>query len=189
LETAAHPQSYDWRYKLCTDGQETCGGNVAEELKKLNEAIARRRGEKPKPRKDKVPPPRKVPRVVIPCTPQKWKRYYVEVKTRPGHDWITRVKATYTERELPDGRCSVRLEILRRNVAYWGKYDPNGNVLPRYAIDRVGTRQVLQATSSDGRAAVAKISARAEAIKAKGHETTDPCKAEIEEHVRRNVVE
>jgi Mg-chelatase subunit ChlD len=59
LKYSTNSQSYDWRYKVFSDGKETCKGNVIAQARKLDSVIAERRG-KQLPNKDLVPPPSNV---------------------------------------------------------------------------------------------------------------------------------
>jgi len=188
LESATHPMSSDWRYRIFSDGQETCGGNVVKETRLLNEAIARRRGARPTPPKDKVPPPRPVAGEKIPCNPQRWTGHMVKVDSRASLDWIWLAEMTFVEKELPDGRCMVRFEYKPYGVAYGSITDADGgNLRIKWQVNSRPSRgEVRQATSDDGKAAIDRIRQHAAQMKAKTKSMAQ-CRKEIQENVEREV--
>jgi len=188
LESATHPMSYDWRYRIFSDGQETCGGNVVAEIRLLNAAIARRRGARPAPPKDKTPPPRPAVAEKIPCNPQRWTRHMVKVDSSASLDWIWLVEMTFVERELPDGRCMVRFEYRPYGVAYGSITDADGsNLKIKWQVNSRPSRgEVRRATSDDGKAAIDRIRRYAAQMKAKTKSMAQ-CRKEIQEHVEREV--
>jgi hypothetical protein len=190
LESSSHPMSRDWRYRIFSDGQETAGGNVVLETRLLDQAIARRKGKVAKKPKDKVPPPKPVAVEKIPVYPQQWSAHTVEVDSRSGFDWIWLVEMTFTEKELPDGRCYVRFESKAFGVAYGSITDADGsNKKIKWQVNSrpsSSRSKVMRATSDNGKAAIDRIRTHARAMKAKS-KSMQQCRQEIQQNVEREV--
>jgi Mg-chelatase subunit ChlD len=190
LESSAHPMSTDWRYRIFSDGQETAGGNVVQETRLLDQAVARRKGKVAKKPKDKVPPPKPTPAEKIQISPRRWTAHIVETESRTGLDWIWLKEVKFTEKELPDGRCSVRLETKSFGVAYGSITDADGsNKKVQWRINSSPSRKrskIVRATSDDGLAAIQRIRNKASALKAKSSPLAQ-CRQKIEQEVQREV--
>jgi len=190
LESSAHPMSSDWRYRIFSDGQETAGGNVVLETRLLDQAIANRKGKVVKKPKDKVPPPKPVEAEKIQIYPQQWTAHTVEVDSRTGLDWFWLTEIKFTEKELPDGRCSVRLETRSFGVAYGSITDADGS--NKKVKWRINSRpspkrsKIYQATSDDGLATIQRIRKKAADLKAKTM-SMQQCRQKIEMEVQREV--
>ena len=190
LESSSHPMSRDWRYRIFSDGQETAGGNVVLETRLLDQAIARRKGKVAKKPRDKVPPPKPVAVEKIPVYPQQWTAHMVEVDSRSGFDWIWLVEMTFTEKELPDGRCYVRFESKAFGVAYGSITDADGsNKKIKWQVNSrpsSSRSKVMRATSDNGKHAIDRIRTHARAMKAKS-KSMQQCRQEIQQNVEREV--
>jgi hypothetical protein len=190
LESSSHPVSRDWRYRIFSDGQEIAGGNVVLETRLLDEAIARRKGKPTKKPKDKIPPPKPVADEEIPIQPQQWTAHMVETDSRSGLDWIWLTEVKFTEKELPDGRCYVRLESKSFGVAYGSITDADGsNKKIKWQVNSTPSpkrSKVAQATSDDGKARIERIRNLAGAMKAKTKPMAQ-CRKDIQESVQREV--
>jgi len=190
LESSSHPMSRDWRYRIFSDGQETAGGNVVLETRLLDQAIARRKGKVAKKPKDKVPPPKPVATEKIPVYPQQWTAHMVEVDSRSGFDWIWLVEMTFTEKELPDGRCHVRFESKAFGVAYGSITDADGsNKKIKWQVNSrpsSSRSKIMRATSDNGKHAIDRIRTHARAMKAKS-KSMQQCRQEIQQNVEHEV--
>jgi Mg-chelatase subunit ChlD len=190
LESSSHPMSTDWRYRIFSDGQETAGGNVVLETRLLDQAIARRKGKPAKKPKDKIPPPKPVVEDAIAINPQRWTAHMVEVDSRSGLDWIWLVEVKFTEKELPDGRCYVRLESKAFGVAYGSITDADGsNKRIKWQVNSQPSSsrsKLIRATSDRGRRAIERIRRLAAAMKAKS-KSMQQCRQEIQQNVEREV--
>jgi len=190
LESSSHPMSKDWRYRIFSDGQETSGGNVVMQTRLLDQAVARRKGTKTKKPKDKVPPPKPVTDDSIPIYPQRWTRYAVKVDSRTGLDWIWMIEVKFLEKELPDGRCYVRLQYKSFGVAYGSITDADGsNKKIKWRINSSHNpkrSKLIRATSNEGKTAIERIRRKAGEMRAKT-QTMQKCRQEIQENVQREV--
>jgi hypothetical protein len=190
LESSSHPKSREWRYRIFSDGQETAGGNVVLETRLLDQAIARHKGKPVKKLKDKVPPPKPVAVEKIPVNPQRWSAHTVEIDSRSGFDWIWLVDMTFTEKELPDGRCYVRFESKAFGVAYGSITDADGsNKKIKWQVNSrpsSSRSKIMRATSDDGKAAIDRARNHARAMKAKS-KSMPQCRQEIQQNVEREV--
>ena len=190
LESSSHPMSRDWRYRIFSDGQETGGGNVVLETRLLDEAIARRKGKVAARPRDKIPPPKPVVDEKIPVNPTRWSAHMVEIESRTGFDWIWLIEMAFTEKELPDGRCSVRFASKGFGVAYGSITDADGsNKKIKWQVNSSPSpsrSQVMRATSDDGKAAIDRIRKHAAAMYAK-RKSMQQCRQEIQQNVEREV--
>ncbi|MCP4376345.1 MAG: VWA domain-containing protein [bacterium] len=191
LESSSHPMSFDWRYRIFSDGHETGGGNVVLQTRLLDQAIARRKGKPVKVKnKDKIPPPKPVAVDKIPIRPQRWTAHAVKIDSRTGLDWIWLVEVSFTEKELPDGRCYVRFESKAFGVAYGSITDADGsNKRIKWQVNSrpsSSRSKVMRATSDDGKAAIDRIRRHAATMKAKT-KSMQKCRQEIQQNVEREV--
>ena len=116
FDSSADPAATEWRFASFTDGDETCGGNVAAAMQaltdKTREHTAVLQNEEPED------PPEPEPVVGVECRPASWRAYQVDVGSAITLPRISLVEHWYLERALPDGRCFARLQSETRHVYY-----------------------------------------------------------------------
>jgi len=189
LTASAHPASEIWRYVPFTDGQETCDGNPAAAIGRIEGAIAAHNGEADEP-EDEPPPPvaEEEDEPETDCHPARWVRYRVDIRDGGLHlDTIRLVELRYLERALPNGRCIVRYSEVTYGVMY-GSVSGSGG-LGRYLWrlnGRPSDTRVDIATSRDGQAAVDALRARARSAGEQGSGKAEAQSA-IDASVRENV--
>jgi len=187
LINRSHPASLIWRYRVFSDGQETCGGNVVEALRRLDAAIAARRGQKPAPQPPLVPPPKKPQPNPFPCRPDSWEGYRVEVEKHRPFDWVFLVETKFEERALPDGRCIVRLEERPFGVAYGASRLPGQKRRVLWRVHQEPDEvKVDEVTSDKGKAEVERVRARAAELRKRNTSMAD-CQKRIDTVVKENV--
>ncbi|MEO1028017.1 MAG: VWA domain-containing protein, partial [Pseudomonadota bacterium] len=114
FDASADPAAQEWRYATFTDGQESCGGDVATAARGLDQKIANRTA--PEPEEDEPPALEEIEQVD--CRPASWRAYEVESIAASPTDTIRLIEHWYLERSLPDGRCFARLETRQYGVYY-----------------------------------------------------------------------
>lgn len=116
FDSSADPASPEWRFSSFTDGEETCGGNVAGAARYLDAKIMDHKGAL-RERPPEPPEPVK-PLEEVECKPTSWRSYKVNHTPARPFDDIGLTEYWYLERALPDGRCFARLETRDYGVYY-----------------------------------------------------------------------
>ena len=121
----ADPRAEEWRYATFTDGAETCDGDVAGAVQRLQTLVNRHQAPDsdppPEPERPDPPPP------PVDCQVATWRGYEVRVRDGGRHvDEIRLIEHAYLERALPDGRCIARHQIDTYGVYYGSIRDRSG---------------------------------------------------------------
>ncbi len=189
LIAASHPASPEWRAAEFTDGEETCEGDVAGELYRLNAAILAHNQNAPVASgvneeilEDLEAEAAEIEEPSIACQPKDWENYLVEVES--GTTTLQRIRLferRFSEEELPDGSCSLRLKVDTYGV-YYGSGRGSG-----WGINsRPSDTDRARASSTDGKAAVDTLRSRASDLENDGYEMYRAERA-IVEAVNRNL--
>lgn len=189
LIAASHPASPEWRAAEFTDGEETCEGDVAGELYRLNAAILAHNENAPvadgvneEILEDLEAEAAEIEEPSIACRRTDWENYKVEVET--GATTLQRIRLferRFTEEELPDGSCKLQLKVDMYGV-YYGSGRGSG-----WGINsRPSDTDLSFASSSDGKAGVDDLRAKADAFENDGYEMYR-AEREIVEAVNRNL--
>ena len=173
LMAAAHPASPEWRAAEFTDGEETCEGDVAGELYRLNAAILAHNQNAPVASgvneeilEDLEAEAAEIEDPNIVCQPKDWENYLVDVES--GTSTLQRIRLLerrFSEEELPDGSCKLQLKVDMYGV-YYGSGRGSG-----WGINsRPSDTKLDQTSSADGQAAVDTLRSRAAALEQDGYE-------------------
>jgi von Willebrand factor type A domain len=187
LIAASHPASPEWRAAEFTDGEETCEGDVAGELYRLNAAILAHNQNAPVATgvneeilEDLEAEAAEIEEPSIVCQPNDWENFQVEVES--GTTTLQRIRLYerhFTEEELPDGSCRLRLKVDTYGVYYGSGRGWGINSRPS-DTDRA------RASSSDGQGAVDALRTRASSFENDGYEMYR-AERDIVEAVNRNL--
>jgi hypothetical protein len=168
--SAASPASKRWRYVTFTDGVETCGGDAAKAIGRLQAVVGGHRAEALAPEPEPPVKP-EVPQVA--CRPQAWRSYEAkvqDVRVLPG---IRLVESWYFERELADGRCLVRLTTSEYGVFYGSSRDKR-----KWGINSRPSRETVAfASSQNGEAGVERVRRQASEARSRGSDLPTARKA------------
>ncbi len=116
FDGSADPASPEWRFSTFTDGEESCGGNVAGAAQALNAKIRDHKGALERQPPAEPEPPK--PLEQVECRPESWRAYEVDEEVTEPFNTFRLVELWYLERALPDGRCFARLETRKYGVYY-----------------------------------------------------------------------
>lgn len=151
FKAQAHPASRSWRYVTFTDGAETCDGDVAAAMRDLEALIAGRQGRAPEPAAVQTATTPGLPDVN--CQPASWRVWETRTEAARVLPRIQLVEHWYFERELPDGRCMVRLASSEYGVFY----GESGGRRRHGVNSRPSREQVEFASSQNGRAGIDRV--------------------------------
>ena len=151
LAGSANPASKEWRYATFTDGVETCGGDAAASMRKLQEVIAGHRSQLAEARPE--PEPKKEEVAAAQCFPQAWRTYEAKVQDVRVLPTIRLVEHRYEERALADGRCLARLTSSEYGVFYG-----SSGARRKWGVNSRPSREKVEfASSQNGEAGIERV--------------------------------
>jgi len=185
----SHPGSREWRAAEFTDGQETCGGDVAAELYRLNAAIAEhgssvvdRNAINEEILADLEAEVAEAEDPDIVCQPDSWELFEVKVRESAAHlARISLIENRFSEVELPDGRCKLD---LKREI--YGIYYGSGRGSGWGINSRPSDVKIRSAVSSEGQPAIDTLRAAAKELQYSGSEMYS-AEVRISDAVRRSL--